>query len=281
MAKDPIPTVLVTGAAGRVGTLLRAAWAICPPRQFRPLWHGRTALGPDWLGWDMLSAPCPPLAPEPAAILHLAGATAQNPGHLDETLAIARAAHLAAQRFRCRRLFIASSAAVYGPAEGAGEARATAPVTPYGRAKTAMENAARNWREPPVTLLRIANIPGADALLAADRSPCGITLDPAGTPASGPLRSWIGPLTLASALESLISRALAGTHLPDLLNLAQRPPLPMAALLDAAGIDWRFGPPNPGTLGRVTLSTRRLAQTLPPLPTADAAALVAEWRRLA
>jgi hypothetical protein len=281
MDAHPIPTVLVTGAAGRVGTLLRAAWTLQPPQQFVPLWHGRTALDPGWIGWDMLASPCPTLAPEPAAILHLAGATGQNPGRLDETLALARAARLAARRFGCLRLFIASSAAVYGHAEDAGETRVPAPVTPYGRVKTAMEDAALNWRAPPVTLLRIANIPGADALLAAERSPFGITLDPTGTPAAAPLRSWIGPLTLAATLDGLLSRALSGGRLPGLLNLAQQPPLPMSALLDAAGFDWRFGPPKPETLGRVTLCTRRLARTLPPLAPADPSALVAEWRRLA
>jgi hypothetical protein len=55
----------------------------------------------------------------------------------------------------------------------------------------------------------------------------------------------------------------------------------MASLLDAAGLAWRFGPPNPATLSCVTLSTRRLTRALPLLPPADPAALIAEWRRLA
>jgi hypothetical protein len=139
-----------------------------------------------------------------------------------------------------------------------------------------MERAAEAW--PATTCLRIGNIAGADSLLGT-RPEAEVILDPIPSAPTGPTRSWIGPITLARTLASLIEAALAGQHLPRTLNIAQSPALPMDALLDAAALSWRFGPPRPETIAHVSLGTSRLAGfvTLPP---ASPAQLVGESHSL-
>jgi nucleoside-diphosphate-sugar epimerase len=284
MDTQSVPVVLVTGATGRVGTLLRAAWTQRPPAGFRPVWQTRRAAGPGWISWDMLGAPCPDMTPAPAVILNLAGAPPAREDALSDNLALARAAHDAAQLFGSRHLFLASSAAVY-EADVPGlmpESLPPRPATPYGRAKAEMERAALTWSGPAVTILRIGNVVGADALLGAARPGAPVRLDPVPGERRGPERSWIGPATLADAFEGLITQALASAALPDVLNLAQAPTRFMGEMLDAAWIPWQFGPHNPRVARRVALAGARLAHALPrPLPPADPARMIAEWRSLA
>ena len=66
------------------------------------------------------------------------------------------------------------------------------------------------------------------------------------------------------------------------LNVAAPRPVAMGALLDAAGLPWAFGAPDPAVLPCVTLDTRRL-QALVRLPpnASQPRAMVAEWRNLA
>jgi hypothetical protein len=98
-----------------------------------------------------------------------------------------------------------------------------------------------------------------------------VTLDPVAG-GRGPVRSYIGPATLAHVLNTL-------AHAPDLpaiLNIASPGPVAMADLLDAAHIPWTFGPPRAGAIPRVALSTARL-EGIVPLPPADPQAMIAEW----
>src|SRR5690606_18328659 len=64
--------LIVTGAGGRLGRILRAAWAEAPAPGLAPVWTGRGADLP--LRWDM-TAPPPAGLPRGAVVLHLAGAT--------------------------------------------------------------------------------------------------------------------------------------------------------------------------------------------------------------
>ncbi len=89
MDRAALPTVLVTGATGRVGTLLRAAWSQEPPSRFVPVWqHRGIGTRHGWLRWDMLGEPCPILPQPPAVIVNLAGVTGSGPG-LSRNLALA------------------------------------------------------------------------------------------------------------------------------------------------------------------------------------------------
>jgi hypothetical protein len=143
-----------------------------------------------------------------------------------------------------------------------------------------MERAARGCAVP-VTVLRIGNVVGADGLIGAAVPGRTVVLDPAPGQARGPLRSWIGPVTLAHVLGDLAAMALRGAPLPPVLNIAALRPAGMADLLEAAGLPWAWGP-NPAPLPAVTLDTTALAALRPlPAATADPAGMVAEWRALA
>jgi hypothetical protein len=135
---------------------------------------------------------------------------------------------------------------------------------------------------PGVTLLRIGNLAGAD-MLAGSAAGGAVTLDRFAS-GSGPVRSYVGPATLARVLAALAARAGAGLPavlppvLPPVLNVAEPGGIAMADLLRAAGIGFGWRPAPAGAIERVVLDVARLA-ALVPLPPADPARLVAEWRQ--
>ena len=130
-----------------------------------------------------------------------------------------------------------------------------------------------------LTLLRLANLAGADALLGN----CGLgktlQLDPVPGQARGPERSYIGPHVLAGVLSGLFDLVLRGCALPRVLNLAEPGIMTMADLLDARGQAWAFGPPRPAAIARVALDTKRL-QALVPMAPATPATLIGDLDRM-
>jgi len=280
--------LVVLGATGRLGGMLRAAWGARMPAGLVPLWQTRRAppdAGPGggWLEWDPLAGP-PPAGLAADVVLSLAGVTRGTPEELASNAALARAAVAAARAAGARHLLLASSAAVYGPGpEDAAEDRPPAPVSAYGRAKLAAERAAAAAAAgggPGLTCLRPGNVAGADALLGRAAAGQEIVLDRfAG--GMGPLRSYIGPGGLAQVLAGLARQAgdggQGGAPLPGVLNLAAPGPVAMEALLAAAGLAWRWRAAPPGAVARLTLDVARLAARVP-LPAPGAAAVVADWR---
>lgn len=129
---------------------------------------------------------------------------------------------------------------------------------------------------PQICVLRLGNVVGADALSAAILGARPVLLDLCAGGA-GPARSVIGPVTLGQVLLALAVRAVSGAGLPAVLNVAQPGPLAMAALCAAAGRGFGWRPAGPATLPLAALDTAAL-QALVPLPAADPAALIAEWR---
>lgn len=129
---------------------------------------------------------------------------------------------------------------------------------------------------PQICVLRLGNVVGADALSAAILGARPVLLDRCAGGA-GPVRSVIGPVTLGQVLLALAVRAVSGAGLPAVLNVAQPGPVAMAALCAAAGRGFGWRPAGPATLPLAALETGAL-QALVPLPAADPAALVAEWR---
>ncbi len=267
--------LLVLGGTGRLGSALRDFWPFALRGGLRPIWQARD--GRDmYLHWDILHHPAPPWAY--GVVLCLAGGR----GDPDPNTALAIRTLEAAAAQGATHVFIASSAAVYGPGCALTEDATPAPVADYGRAKAAMETAALNWHArhggPGLTLLRIGNVAGADALLGRPHKGT-VTLDP--TPdGTGPRRSYIGPVTLSAVLSRLATLAVEGTALPQILNIATPLPVAMSALLDAAALPWRFGPANPAVISEVSLDTARLQSLIRLPPTSGhPRSLVAEWRQ--
>lgn len=261
--------LIVTGAGGRLGRILRAAWKDGMP--LRPVWTGRGAGLP--VQWDML-ADSPKGLPQGAVVLHLAGVTPQDRHRaMRRNVALVPPLLQMCRETGARRLLFMSSAAVYPPGGPWAEPTPLAPSNPYGRSKAEAEALVRAQSHTPVTILRPGNIAGADALLGP-RGPGEILLHPVPGQPGGPLRSWIGVRVLAQALAALCLR-----DLPPVLNLAQSPPLPMADLLKASGLPWRYGA-TPAAVPVATQDTVLLQKILP-LPPADPARLAeeAEWAR--
>jgi len=150
------------------------------------------------------------------------------------------------------RVFVTSSAAVYGAAEGPQfEADEVRPVSEYGHAKLAMERAALEAGQGRVSVLRIGNVAGADAILGGWRA--GMTIDR--LPNGGtPRRSYIGPRSLARVIHKL-SKAQT---VPEVLNVAAPSVVAMGDLLDAAGLDWSLREPKGAVISEVALDTSAL-----------------------
>lgn len=198
----------------------------------------------------------------PAAMLVLSGVTPGPDEPLELNATLARACLDAARAAGIPRVLHASSSAVYGAPRSA-PFRETDPPRPgaaYGRAKLAAEavcDAARS-EGLEVCALRIGNVFGADALMrnAAHLAP-GATLHiDRFEDGRGPLRSYIGPRTLARVLGVL---ATYPEPLPPVLNLAVPGAVAMADLAGAAQVPWRWTPAPPSAVQRVLLDCGALA----------------------
>jgi nucleoside-diphosphate-sugar epimerase len=277
--------ILVLGATGRLGGMLRRHWSvpgIAPGLE--PLWQARQGRVPqtadDWVVFDPRTDPLA-LAQACAAVdvvLDLSGPV-PGPGRaVDSFAATVPLARAVAHGARGRPLLWASSSAVYGPRPFCAEDDPPAPRNDYGRAKAAGESVLAG--EPGVCILRIGNVAGADALLSAARPGIPVMLDRFAD-GTTPVRSYMGPQTLAQSLFQLARRAVQKS-LPEVLNLAAPGPgVAMADLLDAAALRWRPCAAPDTALPRLVLDTARLAQVvdLPP-ETGQPDHIVAEWRRL-
>lgn len=281
------PTWLLVGASGRVGRLVRAGWRIAPPHadmipQFR-------ACGDCGLRWSPLDGPgaladwCAAHGRIDAMIVLAGIVPARKDADLADDARITEACLSAADATGVPHCLVASSSSVYGPGDGTPlrEDDDLRPVSNYGRAKIATEAACLRWRQRglAVTVLRIGNVAGADALLGQDRVRDGreVVLDrfPGG---GGPVRSYIDPVTLSSVFGTLA----VADRLPPVLNVAAPGEVPMSDLLDAAALPWRWQPAPSGALQRLVLDCGRLA-AIHAFP-ADAVApehIVAGWRKAA
>lgn len=272
------PDVLVLGATGRIGAVLRQCWPI-----ERARWQTRRPMsGPGWVQFDPLKDTQALIraAQGCGTILCLAGVTntrAAAGADLRDNLALARAAIRAGAETGARAL-LASSAAVYGAPSGLLEENcALAPVSEYGRAKAKMEAEGAELGARlgvGVTSLRIGNIAGLDAILGGWRP--GFVLDRF-TDGRTPRRSYIGPQTLARVLFNICE----APSLPAALNVATPGVVEMGALLDAAGLGWTSRPAPADAIAEVRLSVTELSKvTHFTAEDSRQETMVAEWRLL-
>lgn len=189
---------------------------------------------------------------------------------------LACAAVQAAKAAGCPRVFLASSAAIYGKQAGAlGETTRPCPISAYGRSKLRMEEEAHAIGialDQPVTSLRIGNVAGADAILGGWHNAMQLDQLPDGTT---PRRSYIGGADLAA----IIHRLTLMPHVPPVLNVALRGAIEAGTLLNAAGLSWTYRDAGDDVIPDVTLNVDVLGQVLgAPVPRASPDDLVAEWR---
>ncbi len=196
-------------------------------------------------------------------------------GDLADNSRLALAAIEAAADAGCVRVFLASSAAVYGAAKGPmREDQPLRPTNPYGQAKAEMEAAAQARGRAlgvQVCALRIGNVAGFDAILGGWKP--GFTLDqfPDGTT---PRRSYIGVQALAHAIDVL----LRVPDLPPALNVAQPRPIEMGELLAGAELAFTTRPAPDGAIAEVVLDLALLQSCLETeLVPACGISLVAQW----
>jgi len=275
------PKLLVLGASGRIGGILRKFWSFEQVSwQTRGIPEARS--NPGWTRFDPLADPdaLAKAASGCDAILCLAGVVMGRAGQgreLEDNITLGAAA-VQAGAISGARVFLASSAAVYGAQVGISEENtALSPLSDYARAKVAMElRGAELGNELGVQVcsLRIGNIAGVDAILGGWKP--GFQLDqfPDGRT---PRRSYIGVVTLARVLGDLMLAKI----LPGALNISAPGMLEMGTLLDAAGLAWVPRPARQGAIKEVCLSTRQLERfsTLEKANAQELAqTLVKEWR---
>ena len=290
MTQNPQMTrILVLGANGRLGRLLRAAWKTNPPENTKIHLQSRQDLpGSNSVTW----APGQPTAPLPdcKTVIALWGQTSGDAASLVLNTDLAHETRRVAQACGATRVLHFSTAAVYGPAQDAAENTPLAPVNAYGLSKVAMEQVVQGFAGDSARhcCLRLANVVGADSLAPALRRTDPVQLDRFAN-GLGPERSYIGAGDLAQVLIGLAHLPLThsplthlpGAQIPSLLNITAPQPLAMHDLARAAARDilWQEAPP--GAVQRVTLNGARLGQLLPHINLlTQAAPLIAQWQQL-
>ncbi len=271
--------VLILGAGGKVGRLVRAVWAAQPVAgvTFVPVVRRDTGER-----GQVIWAPGQPPEelPEADSVLALWGVTPSPGADLDKNTKLALCAMDIGRAVGADRVLHCSSAAVYAP-EPAPLSETTLPVpgSPYGQAKLDMERAVHGSASAGKAgiCLRIGNVAGAESLFGAMMRSDDVHLDRF-SDGAGPERSYIAPLDLAHVLVTLAT--CPPCDVPAILNVAAPVPTAMEAIARAAGrrVIWRPAPA--GAARRVVLDTARL-NTLCPLGTETACAdhLVSDWLR--
>lgn len=272
---------LLVGGTGRVGRMLRRAWAPGGGPEFQ-----QRREGPD-LAWDPMAGPEPFLdwcdrAGGCRTMIVLAGVTVAPGADIAANAPVAEACLSAARAAGVARVLYASSSAIYGPGRGRPftESDTPAPASPYGAAKAAAEDVCARHRDAglAVTMLRIGNVAGADQLLinagkAGPDAPLRLDRFADG---GGPRRSYIG----AGGFSRVLDVLRAAPDPPPVLNVGTPEPVAMEAIMEAAGVPWTWVPAPATAVQDLVLDCSALARIVPFAPAESRpAALVAEWRR--
>jgi len=267
--------ILITGAGGRLGSLLRAAYVQLGTVSDDIVFQSRVP------GCDVTWSPSDPLGalPECDAVAALWGQTSGDVSALAENVALVSVTRAVALNCNAKRVFHISSAAVYGAGVRMSEAWPTAPLGSYGQSKLEMEQAVVD--APLIGVeeccLRLANVVGADSLAPGLQGEGPVKLDRFAD-GHGPLRSYIAASDLLAVIRALVS--FSGV-LPPILNVAAPFGVAMQALVQAAGKDVVWCPAPETAVQEVTLDVTRLTRLLPQtLILSDAQDMIADWQRL-
>ena len=267
--------ILVLGASGRVGRLMRLAWQAAQRPDVKILYQSRKGPGQHW---------CPG-QPNPFgrvdAVIALWGVTHGSEAELDMNSELALAAQDVAAECQAGRVLHCSSVAVYAPKEGPlTEQDPTAPPNPYGRAKLRMEQDLQTAAGPAATILRIGSVAGAESLASSVRAgwcdqAAAVTLDQFAD-GRGPARSYIAPTDLARVLVDL---AVYPEPLPKVVNVGANAPVYMESLLSAAQhpFQWRAAPD--GARQQAVMDCALLETLVGPLDT-DPRHIMGSWLSL-
>lgn len=285
--------VLVLGSSGRVGKMLRHIWT------HPPLHAGDTEVTftfqtrracpsrPDDLVWDILQPPPRTVADATPfdCVIVLSGIVPGPDADFTLNTALGSASVAAAAQLGIPHVLLASTSAVYGihSNDPFSEENPLDPVNAYGRSKREMEAACQAQAAAAgvaLCCLRIGNVAGADALLgngAALAPDARLRLEvfkDRGTP----VRSYIGPHSLARVLMSLVHKR---AELPAALNIAAPRPVSMRALAEAAGLPFDLCPAKENAHQYVTLACDALAalHRFEPAET-EPGEMVRQWRTL-
>ena len=262
--------MLLLGAGGRLGSMLMQHWPV--QGQIK----GQSRRETDGLlRFDPLSSPSDLIAAslDVQAVICLSGITPAHAAASGDAMGLNKDLALAAIEAApaSARVFVASSAAVYGAADGPHfESAAVSPISEYGRAKLEMEQAALAEGTGRVCVLRIGNVAGADAILGGWRAGMELDVLPDGRT---PRRSYIGPQSLAKIIHALS----VAPALPDIVNIAAPGVVGMGDLLDAAGLKWASRKPNANVIEEVALDTGRLEGFYQFEPESTPREMVAQW----
>ena len=208
-----------------------------------------------------------------ATLINMIGATSQNPDELQAiNVEFVKRLLNRATATGVAHIVLASSASVYGNIADTPltEEVCLQPVSAYGTSKARMEDAVHaactEENTPAITILRIGNVAGSDALLAtAERhassgAPMTLHRFPDG---AAPIRSYIGPEDLFNVVY-----ALSHPHIdqPRVVNVAS----PHAISLDVAlqgyrsyllpKLRWVDTPIQDESPARVVLCTKTLGR---------------------
>lgn len=259
---------IILGAQGKLGSVLhryalREGWGW--------LSQGRRS-GADirWSG-DLLAPAAKEIFAEGATVINMIGVTQGDAAQLHSGN-VTFVEHLLtrAADTGVSHLVLASSAAVYGSQNAPlCEDTPLAPITDYGTSKARMEDAVHTFmgtnRNLAVTVLRIGNVAGSDALTplaqkaARDRTPMTLHQFENGAPA---IRPYIGPRDLAHCIKAL-TKTPSGLRI---LNVAAPRAVELGLILSGyrdhllPDLTWTHAPAPSGIPARVILKTDRLGE---------------------
>ncbi|MCF2906222.1 NAD-dependent epimerase/dehydratase family protein [Octadecabacter sp. CECT 8868] len=266
--KGAAVTTILLGANGRLGTILTHF-----AREEGLDWKTQARQGDADIIWsgDFGDTAADQVFQNYATIINFIGETGTDKNQLESAnVEFVEQLLERAARSNVKHVILASSAAVYGAGDGTPfrEADPTAPLNAYGQSKATMERVAETFaainNAPKITIARIGNVAGADALIAAAQrhSADGIAMPlHRFRDGTASVRSYIGPYDFFVAIKALIPTPKTKLRT---VNVVQQQPVSLDKLLSAykdhllPDLSWVDRPAPDGVPRSVVLSNDTL-----------------------